>query len=76
MNGPTAPQWGKKKERPEIIATTARQSGRENKSSHHCQEGNYLKAFATTPTNHKNPATIKVSGVGSRKRAKTETKKR
>ena len=66
----------KKKSRTKTKATTARQSGRENKSSHRYQGGNYLKAFATTPTNHKNPATIKVSGAGSRKRTKTETKKR
>ena len=76
MSGPKAPQSGKKKVRPETIATTAEQSGIENKSGHYRQGENYLKAFATTPTNHKNPATIKVSGAGSRKRAKTETKKR
>ena len=66
----------RKKSRTKITATTARQNGIENIKGHSYQASHYLKALATSPINQKNPMTAKVSGAGSRKRTKTEIKKK
>ena len=69
-------QWDKQISRTKIKATTAPQNGRKNINGHSHQEIYYLKALATSPTNQKKPATVKVSGPGSRIRTRTETKKK
>lgn len=76
MNGQGWPPRGRKKSRTKTKATTARRSGRENKSDHHYQDGNYLKALATSPTNQEKPTAIKDGGDGLRMRTKMETKKK